>query len=94
MHDLPWLRSHLSPEHQNRIKIRIVHGYWRQEDESRKIMERDSWGENIRLIAAYLPDPYGTHHSKILVLFRNDNTAQIVVHTGTTYTTPFLATVN
>lgn len=46
-------------------------------------MERDVWGEKVKLIAAWLQDPYGTHHSKILVLFRSDGTAQIVVHTGT-----------
>jgi tyrosyl-DNA phosphodiesterase-1 len=37
---------------------------------------------NIDLIGAYLPDPFGTHHSKMLVLFRHDDHAQIIIHTA------------
>jgi tyrosyl-DNA phosphodiesterase-1 len=31
---------------------------------------------------AYIPDPFGTHHSKMLILFRHDDTAQVVIHTA------------
>jgi tyrosyl-DNA phosphodiesterase-1 len=82
MHDLPWLRQHLTSAHETRIQIRIVHGYWRHEDERRKVLEQGIWGPNVRLIGAFLPDIYGTHHCKILVLFRDDDTAQVVVQTG------------
>jgi tyrosyl-DNA phosphodiesterase 1 len=82
MTNMPWLQAHIGSQDEKRIKIRIVHGYWRQEDESRKIMEQGVWGDNVKLISAYLPDPYGTHHSKVIVLFRTNNTAQIVVQTG------------
>jgi tyrosyl-DNA phosphodiesterase-1 len=37
---------------------------------------------NIDLIGAYLPDLFGTHHSKMLVLFRHDDHAQIIIHTA------------
>jgi len=37
---------------------------------------------NIKLITAYMPDTYGTHHTKMMVLFRHDDTAQIVIHTA------------
>lgn len=37
---------------------------------------------NIKLITAYMPDTYGTHHTKMMVLFRNDDTAQIIIHTA------------
>jgi tyrosyl-DNA phosphodiesterase-1 len=37
---------------------------------------------NIDLIGAYLPDPFGTHHSKMLALFRHDDHAQIIIHTA------------
>ena len=40
------------------------------------------WGPNVKLVAAFLGDQFGTHHSKILVLFRREETLQIVVHTG------------
>lgn len=29
-----------------------------------------------------MPEPFGTHHSKMLVLFRNDDTAQVIIHTA------------
>ena len=84
MTDMRWLRDLLGKENESRIEVTIVHGYWRQEDESRKLMERGKWGDNVNLIAAYLPDAFGTHHSKVIVLFRKDDTTQVVVHTGIT----------
>lgn len=83
MTDMPFLRRLIGREDEMRVKIRVIHGYWRQEDESRKIMEAGVWSKNIKLIAAYLPDAFGTHHSKVIVLFRTDDTAQVLVHTGT-----------
>jgi tyrosyl-DNA phosphodiesterase 1 len=82
MTNMQFLRERIGTDDENRVKIRIVHGYWRQEDESRKLMEAGVWGPNVKLISAYLPDPYGTHHSKVIILFRTDDTAQVVVHTG------------
>jgi len=83
MTDMPFLRGLIGREDEGRVKIRVIHGYWRQGDESRKIMEAGVWSKNIKLIAAYLPDAFGTHHSKVIVLFRTDDTAQVLVHTGT-----------
>jgi tyrosyl-DNA phosphodiesterase-1 len=37
---------------------------------------------NIELINAYLPDPFGTHHSKMLILIRHDGCAQVIIHTA------------
>jgi hypothetical protein len=82
MTDMPFLRQTIGKEDETRIKIRIIHGYWREGDASRKLMEAGIWGDNIKLIAANLPNAFGTHHSKLIVLFRTDNTAQVVVHTG------------
>jgi tyrosyl-DNA phosphodiesterase-1 len=33
---------------------------------------------NIQLITAYMPEPFGTHHSKMMILIRHDNSAQYV----------------
>lgn len=82
MTDMPFLRQTIGREDETRIKIRIIHGYWREDDPSRKLMEAGVWGNNVKLIAAYLPLAFGTHHSKIIVLFRADSTAQVVIHTG------------
>ena len=37
---------------------------------------------NIDVTTAYMPEPFGTHHSKMIVLFRHDDLAQIVILTG------------
>jgi tyrosyl-DNA phosphodiesterase-1 len=36
----------------------------------------------INLISSYLPDPFGTHHSKMIILFRHDDCAQVIIHTA------------
>lgn len=82
MTDMSFIRHIVGKEDETRVKIRIIHGYWREEDASRKLMETGIWSNNVKLIAAYLPDPFGTHHSKIIILFRTDSTAQVVIHTG------------
>lgn len=82
MTDMLFLRGLIGRYDEERVKIRVIHGYWRQEDASRKEMEAGVWSKNIKLIAAYLPDAFGTHHSKVIVLFRTDDTAQVLVHTG------------
>lgn len=80
-----FLRDLIGHKDENRVRIRVVHGYWKQEDEARKEMEKGVWGDNVKLISSYLPDVYGTHHSKIIVLFRTDDTAQVIVHTGSSF---------
>lgn len=31
---------------------------------------------NVEAIVAYMPEPFGTHHSKMMVLLRHDDLAQ------------------
>ncbi|KAL8841858.1 MAG: hypothetical protein Q9176_003045 [Flavoplaca citrina] len=38
--------------------------------------------DNVRVITAYMAEMYGTHHSKMIILFRHDDTAQINIVTG------------
>ncbi|KAK6352316.1 hypothetical protein TWF730_009146 [Orbilia blumenaviensis] len=92
MHDLEWMVSHLDEDVAKSIKIKIIHGNWRKEDASRKALENEreklvdpdssNGGYDIELITAYMPDPFGTHHTKMLVLFYHDDTAEIVIHTA------------
>lgn len=37
---------------------------------------------NLQVIPAYMPEMFGTHHTKAMVLFRHDNTAQVIIHTA------------
>jgi hypothetical protein len=33
---------------------------------------------NVEPIVAYMPEPFGTHHSKMMILLRHDDFAQYV----------------
>ncbi|KAI4087243.1 MAG: hypothetical protein LQ344_006926 [Seirophora lacunosa] len=37
---------------------------------------------NVQAITAYMAEMYGTHHSKMIILFRHDNQAQVIIITG------------
>jgi len=37
---------------------------------------------NLTLHTAFMPEMFGTHHSKMLILFRHDNNAQVIIHTA------------
>src|SRR5271163_4582140 len=50
MTDMEFLRGLIGSADEKRVRIRILHGYWRQEDESRKEMEAGVWGSNVKLI--------------------------------------------
>ena len=87
MHDIPWFVSHLDPDTARSTVVKIIHGNWRRDDPSRLQLDRDkdalvASGYNVELIAAYLPQAFGTHHTKMMVLFSHDDTAQVVIHTA------------
>jgi len=37
---------------------------------------------NVTLHAAFMPEAYGTHHTKMIILLRHDDFAQIIIHTA------------
>ncbi|KAF2260754.1 phospholipase D/nuclease [Lojkania enalia] len=86
--DLDFVLGKFDQDVRKLIKLRIVHGFWRRDDERRKNLQEavDRYTEegysNIGLISAYMPDPFGTHHSKMLILLRHDEQAQVVIHTA------------
>ena len=71
------------PDVRDLVAVRIIHGSWRREDGNKlHIDEACSRYPNVEAIQAYLPDPFGTHHSKLFCLLRHDEHAQIIVHTA------------
>ena len=61
----------------------MVHGSWRKEDTNKiNIDESATRWPNIHVKTAYMPEAFGTHHSKMIILFRHDDLAQIVILTG------------
>ena len=42
------------------------------------VQEAASRWKNVQAITAYMPEAFGTHHSKMLILIRHDDLAQYV----------------
>ncbi|KAK1836939.1 tyrosyl-DNA phosphodiesterase I, partial [Podospora conica] len=83
LHSIPFLLSAFDPDVRPLVKIHIIHGFWKRDDPRRAALVSDAAPHpNITLHAAYLPSPFGTHHTKMLILFRRDGTAQVVIHTA------------
>ncbi|KAI1416961.1 phospholipase D/nuclease [Hypoxylon sp. FL1857] len=83
LHDVDFLMSHFDEDTRSLVKVHIVHGFWKKDDYNRLSLEQQSGQyNNVTLHAAYMPEMFGTHHSKMLVLFRHDDTAQVIIHTA------------
>ncbi|KIH89413.1 tyrosyl-DNA phosphodiesterase [Sporothrix brasiliensis 5110] len=92
LHDLDFLMSSFDDGARQRgLNVHVVHGFWKREDSRREQLEtaarqysKDSSqnGGTITLHTAFMPEPFGTHHTKMAVLLRNDDTAQIIIHTA------------
>ncbi|KAB2105899.1 hypothetical protein AG0111_0g5973 [Alternaria gaisen] len=81
--DLDFVMQHFDSDVRDMVKVKIIHGFWKRDDSNRiSLFETAEQYPNIELLSAYIPDPFGTHHSKMLILFRHDDTAQIVIHTA------------
>ncbi|RPA90888.1 phospholipase D/nuclease [Choiromyces venosus 120613-1] len=81
--DLDWVMNQFDPEVKDTVQVRIVHGSWRREDTNRiRIHNQAENYPNVKIICAYMPEPFGTHHSKMFVLFRADDHAQVIIHTA------------
>ncbi|KAF1926457.1 phospholipase D/nuclease [Didymella exigua CBS 183.55] len=81
--DLDFVMQQFHEDVRDMVRIKIIHGFWRRDDERRiHMMETAERYPNMELINAYLPDPFGTHHSKMLILFWHDERAQVIIHTA------------
>ncbi|KAI0098127.1 phospholipase D/nuclease [Hypoxylon sp. NC0597] len=83
LHNVDFLMSHFDEDTRSLVKVHIVHGFWKKDDLNRLSLEQQSAQyNNVTLHTAYMPEMFGTHHSKMLVLFRHDDTAQVIIHTA------------
>ncbi|KAL7628010.1 hypothetical protein AAE478_002206 [Parahypoxylon ruwenzoriense] len=83
LHDVDFLMGHFDVDTRSLVKVHVVHGFWKRDDPNRLFLEQQSSQySNVTLHAAYMPEMFGTHHSKMLVLFRHDDTAQVIIHTA------------
>ncbi|TGO10949.1 hypothetical protein BTUL_0121g00220 [Botrytis tulipae] len=83
LHNLDFLMEQFDEDVRNLVRVNVIHGFWKREDQSRlNLAEQALKYPNIKLLTAYMPEMFGTHHSKMLILFRHDSTAQIIIHTA------------
>ena len=76
-------RSQFDPDIKAMVKVHIVHGSWRKEDTNKiSIDEAAKRYPNVDVVTAYMPEAFGTHHSKMMILFRHDDLAQVIILTG------------
>ena len=81
--DIDWMMQFFDSDVRDLVQVKIIHGSWRNGDRN-KIGIDDAcrrW-PNVEAFKAYLPDQFGTHHSKMFVLFTHDNQAEVVIHTA------------
>lgn len=81
--DIDFVMEQFDEDTRDLVRIKIVHGSWKKEDGNRKrIEEAAKRYSNVEPITAYMPEAYGTHHSKMIILFRHDCLAQVVIMTA------------
>ena len=75
---LKWTyRDQFDEDVRDTIALTVVHGSWRREDSNRiAIEDAVSRHKNVEAVTAYMPEAFGTHHSKMIILTRHDDFAQ------------------
>ena len=81
--DIDWMMQFFDPDVRDLVQVKIIHGSWKSEDSNKKNIDDacKRW-PNVQDFKAYLPDPFGTHHSKMFVLFTHDEQAEVIIHTA------------
>uniref|UniRef100_T1JFN0 PBZ-type domain-containing protein n=1 Tax=Strigamia maritima TaxID=126957 RepID=T1JFN0_STRMM len=78
MHDIEWIINQYPTQFRSNPLL-LVHG---EQRESKKALTREASGyPNITLCQAKLEIPFGTHHTKMMILMY-DNGLRIVIHTA------------
>ncbi|CAG8972509.1 hypothetical protein HYALB_00001201 [Hymenoscyphus albidus] len=83
LHDLDFLMEAFDTDVKDLVKVHVVHGFWKNEDTSRQNLKLQAAKyPNITPHTAYMPEMFGTHHSKMIIVLRHDDTAQVIIHTA------------
>lgn len=81
--DVDFVIQQFDEDTRDSVKVKIVHGSWKNGDSNRmRINEAVTRYPNVQAITAYMPEAYGTHHSKMIILFRHDGYAQVAILTA------------
>ncbi|KAL5366310.1 tyrosyl-DNA phosphodiesterase-domain-containing protein [Aspergillus floccosus] len=81
--DVDFLMQQFDEDVRSLITVKVIHGSWKREAPNRiRVDEACSRYPNVEAIVAYMPEAFGTHHSKMMILLRHDELAQVVIHTA------------
>ena len=81
--NVDWIMQQFDSDTRDLVSVTLIHGSWKREDANRiYIEEACSRYHNVQAVAAWLDDPFGTHHTKMIILFRHDDLAQVIIHTA------------
>ncbi|KAJ5994021.1 hypothetical protein N7451_009745 [Penicillium sp. IBT 35674x] len=81
--DVDFVMSKFDQDVRSLVRVKIVHGSWERESMNKiRIDEACTRYPNVEAITAYMPERFGTHHSKMMVLLRHDDLAQVIIHTA------------
>jgi tyrosyl-DNA phosphodiesterase-1 len=85
--NLDFVLSHLHPKVAKDVNVKIIHGSYQESDHLRHINQWNNGSKseewpNVSVLCAYIGERFGTHHTKMMILFFNDDTAQVVIHTA------------
>ncbi|KAF7595912.1 hypothetical protein BBP40_004405 [Aspergillus hancockii] len=83
LHDVDFIMNQFDEDVRRLVKVKVVHGSWKRDAPHRvRINEACTRHPNVEAIVAYMPEAFGTHHSKMMILLRHDDLAQVVIHTA------------
>ncbi|KAL4897891.1 tyrosyl-DNA phosphodiesterase-domain-containing protein [Aspergillus ambiguus] len=81
--DVDFLMQQFDEDVRSLVTVKVVHGSWKREAPNRiRIDEACSRYPNVEAVVAYMPEAFGTHHSKMMILLRHDDLAQVIIHTA------------
>lgn len=81
--DVDFLMSQFDEDIRDLVRVKVVHGFWKKEDPHKiQIDEAAERYPNVQAVTAYMPEAYGTHHSKMIIMFRRDDHAEVVISTA------------
>ncbi|KAJ5924049.1 hypothetical protein N7466_008236 [Penicillium verhagenii] len=81
--DVDFMMSNFDQDVRGLAQVKVVHGTWEEKSWNKMTIDEScSRYPNVKPITAILPEPFGTHHSKMMIIFRHDDLAQVVIHTA------------
>jgi tyrosyl-DNA phosphodiesterase 1 len=81
--DMNFVMQNFHPDIRDSVQVYVMHGSWNRESSLKQHLDEAAKRlKNVHIRCAYMPDRFGTHHSKMMVLFDQQDECQVVVHTA------------